>query len=141
MRVLVCGGRKFGEPSVTRGEGPEAIEKDRERCRAIRAFVFKTLDDLHAGVGPITALIHGNAAGADALGRAWAYMARVPEKAFQAKWRQEGKAAGPIRNQRMINEGLPDVVVAFPGGAGTANMIALAKTRGIRIIEVPYVAS
>lgn len=44
-----------------------------------------------------------------------------------------GKAAGPIRNQRMLDEGKPDLVVAFPGGRGTADMVRRAKAAGVPV--------
>lgn len=47
-----------------------------------------------------------------------------------------GKAAGPIRNQHMIDTAKPDLVVSFPGGAGTADMVRRAKAAGVRVIEV-----
>jgi hypothetical protein len=34
----------------------------------------------------------------------------------------------------MIDEGKPDLVVAFEGGKGTANMIAQATDAGIRVL-------
>ena len=47
-----------------------------------------------------------------------------------------GRKAGPIRNQRMLDEGKPDLVVAFPGGKGTNGMIDLARNAGVRVILV-----
>ena len=46
-----------------------------------------------------------------------------------------GKGAGPIRNQRMLDAGQPDLVVAFEGGRGTADMITRTKRAGIEILE------
>jgi len=40
-------------------------------------------------------------------------------------------AAGPIRNQWMLKYGKPDLVLALPGGAGTASMIDLASKAGV----------
>jgi UDP-N-acetylmuramoylalanine-D-glutamate ligase len=37
----------------------------------------------------------------------------------------------------MLNEGKPDLVVAFPGGAGTENMVSLATKAGIEVIRSP----
>ena len=51
-----------------------------------------------------------------------------------AEWHRLGRKAGPIRNQRMLDEGKPDLVVAFPGGTGTAGMVALACKAGVRVI-------
>lgn len=113
MRVLVCGGRNFRSP----------------------AQVSRELDRLHAE-RPITALMQGGATGADRLAKEWA--TTKPEiKRFMctANWEAHGNAAGPIRNQRML-DWKPDLVVAFPGGRGTADMVARAKAAGVKVIEV-----
>lgn len=54
---------------------------------------------------------------------------------FPADWERNGRAAGPIRNRQML-DGKPDLVIAFPGGKGTADMVAEAKRRGIAVREV-----
>jgi hypothetical protein len=36
----------------------------------------------------------------------------------------------------MLREGRPDLVLAFPGGRGTANMVLLAKRDRVKVIEV-----
>ncbi len=112
MRVLVCGGRDFAD------------------WRAVE----RALDRLHAERGPITAVIHGNAAGADSQGRVWAKLNRVKEIACPAEWSKFGKSAGPRRNQNMLGHG-PAVVVAFPGGRGTADMVKRARMAGVEVIE------
>jgi hypothetical protein len=48
----------------------------------------------------------------------------------------EGRHAALIRNERMLNEGKPDAVIAFPGGRGTFHMSRLAESAGVRLIEV-----
>ncbi|HEV7285225.1 MAG TPA: DUF2493 domain-containing protein [Kaistia sp.] len=108
MRVLVCGGRDFA---------------DRPRLNV-------ALDGLKPSF-----LIHGGAPGADALADYWADIRGIPHRTFPADWNTHGKAAGPIRNQRMIDEGKPDLVIAFPGGRGTADMIRRAKAAGIPVRE------
>jgi hypothetical protein len=45
-------------------------------------------------------------------------------------------AAGGIRNQRMLDEEKPNLVVAFPGGNGTADMCRRANSAGLEVIEV-----
>lgn len=112
MKVLVCGGRDFVDTS------------------AVINFLFR-LDDER----PISAIIHGGANGADALGGRAAELLKVPCHVFRANWKRDGKAAGPLRNQRMLDEGKPDLVVAFPGGRGTADMVQRAKWAGIEVIE------
>jgi predicted polyphosphate/ATP-dependent NAD kinase len=46
----------------------------------------------------------------------------------------QGKAAGIIRNQRMLDEGKPDLVIAFQGGDGTADMVRRANKSKIPTI-------
>ena len=113
MRVLVCGGRDFDD----------------------RQLLNNTLVDLHAAEG-IDVIIHGCAHGADEIAGTWAHYAGIEQVRFPADWRVNGKAAGPIRNQQMLDEGKPDVVVAFPGGRGTADMMTRARRAGVRVIEV-----
>lgn len=113
MRVLVCGGRAYG---------------DRDR-------VYAVLDKLHADAG-VSYLCEGGARGADQYAREWAYKENISQDTFQADWENQGSFAGPARNTRMLNEGKPDVVVAFPGGRGTADMVKKARRAGVEVVEV-----
>ena len=84
----------------------------------------------------VHALLHGGARGADrAIGRA-ARQLGWPVEVLAADWRRHGRAAGPIRNRELLelavaraqahssSGGLVSVlVVAFPGGAGTASLV------------------
>jgi hypothetical protein len=81
-------------------------------------------------------IIHGAASGADTLAKKWARGNRCPDEAYYADWKAHGRAAGPIRNRLMIEEGKPDLVIAFPGGRGTENMKKQARAAGIEVIEV-----
>ncbi len=114
MRVLVCGGRDYAD----------------------EAAVFAVLDLLHAE-RPISVLIHGAARGADTLAASWARRRGIQGQAFPANWRKHGKAAGPVRNAQMLEEGQPVLVVAFPGGRGTADMVAQAWWAGVEVREEP----
>lgn len=113
-RVLVCGGRKY---------------INAEKLSAV-------LSQLHVDT-PISLLIHGGARGADRMANQWAVHAKIPRAAFYANWGEHGKAAGPMRNQMMIDQGMPDLVVAFSGGRGTADMVRRAKRAGIEVREIP----
>jgi hypothetical protein len=117
VRVLVCGGRDFD---------------DRDTLNA-------TLDELHRERG-FTLLIAGGARGADSLAEAWAIAAGVPCKVYMADWENLGRKAGPIRNEQMLAEGRPELVVAFPGGRGTAHMVRIAREAGVEVevIEVGH---
>lgn len=54
---------------------------------------------------------------------------------FEADWDKFKKAAGPLRNGVMLSC-IPDLLIAFPGGPGTANCIAQAKKLGIPVLKV-----
>lgn len=81
-------------------------------------------------------IIQGGAGGADALARGWAFSRRQELVNIPADWKTFGKAAGPIRNQAMLVKWSPDLVVAFTGGRGTADMVNRARAAGVPVIEV-----
>ena len=111
MRVLVCGGRDFAD----------------------RDTVFRALNALAEKYGRLN-VIQGGARGADRLALDWALQApSVQLSNYPADWQRHGKAAGAIRNQQMLDEGKPDLVLAFPGGRGTADMVRRAKAAGIPV--------
>jgi hypothetical protein len=86
-----------------------------------------------------TLVIHGGARGVDSMAGAAAAQLKIPIRVFPADWKKNGKAAGPIRNQQMLDEGKPDLVLAFWDGKsrGTEHMIGLAKKAGIlcRVVQ------
>jgi hypothetical protein len=49
-------------------------------------------------------------------------------------WEKYGKPARPIRNQKMIDDHKPNLVIAFPGGRGTADMVFKARSAGIEVL-------
>ena len=85
---------------------------------------------------PFEVVIHGDFRGADKLAKAWAKSRGIPEEPYPADWGSYGKAAGPKRNQRMLDEGKPDIVVAFPGGDGTKDMTDRARAAHIRVVDI-----
>jgi hypothetical protein len=103
-------------------------------------LVFGALDALHRQER-ITGLYHGAALGADLLAEAWARRRGVPVEPVPADWeeaerRGNRKAAGPIRNTRMIKvakEAGATVVVAFPGGKGTSDCVQKALGAGLKL--------
>jgi len=70
------------------------------------------------------------------LAQEWAEARGVPCEVYLANWAELGRKAGPIRNQQMLDEGRPTLVVAFPGGRGTADMIRRARSAGVEVIEI-----
>lgn len=115
MRVLVCGDRNWKDQST----------------------IFEKLNDIHKH-HTITTIICGGCTGADFIAEKWAESVGVNEiLIFPANWKTYGRSAGPIRNKRMIVEGIPDLVVAFhsdiENSKGTKNMVEQAKKSNIYI--------
>ena len=81
-------------------------------------------------------VIEGGAKGADTLAREWAKYQGIQLIEVPANWNREGLSAGPKRNQLMLDLLEPDMVVAFPGGPGTADMVRRAKAAGVFVYEV-----
>lgn len=83
-------------------------------------------------------IMQGGARGADAMAREWAEVKGVELLTFPADWGKDKKAAGPIRNQRMVTEGRPHCVIAFPGTTGTDDMKRRARRAGILVLEASF---
>lgn len=78
-------------------------------------------------------LVHGAARGADTLcATYWEGLGRETE-AHPADWKKYQRAAGPMRNRKMLNSGI-QTVISFPGGQGTAHMTRICETAGIPVI-------
>lgn len=106
--VLVCGGRHYS---------------DYENVKRV-------LDGIE-----ITRVIHGNAKGADILGDRYAKDNGIERIIYPANWDGFGKSGGYIRNSLMLKHGGPDLVVAFPGGRGTAMMVDIAEKAGVEVMH------
>lgn len=80
-------------------------------------------------------LIHGGARGLDINIHIWAFFEGCPVIRMDANWDFYGKKAGSIRNGWMLKYAVPDLVVAFPGGVGTADMIKQAQAARIDVFK------
>lgn len=112
-RVLVCGGRDFSNTQLA----------------------YAVLDRLHKELG-IDVVIEGDARGADRIAGYWARRNRIDNLKFRADWKLYQNRAGPVRNAKMLRQGKPDLVVAFPGGNGTRDMIEKARAAGVEVLEI-----
>ena len=81
-------------------------------------------------------VIQGGASGADRLAFNWALGCNVDYGTFEANWDLHGKSAGPIRNREMLKANPNAIVVAFPGGKGTANCVSEAIKLGMIVLKV-----
>lgn len=118
VRILVCGSRTWNTYDA----------------------LAAVLNGVEAHLEGNTVIIHGAAPGADRYADRWAKsVGKVVDKdllAFPADWKVHGKAAGPIRNRKMLAEGKPDVVWAFVDkpreeSTGTQDMLDIASTSGV----------
>lgn len=127
-RVLICGGRDYADH--------RKFFQTLDRI----AWELGDLNDNELGEGdkwlPDWHIISGAATGADSLAIDYAVVNWCGLEEYPADWTKHGKKAGYLRNKQMLEEGKPDLVIAFPGGKGTANMIKLAKEAGVEVIEV-----
>lgn len=112
MRLLVCGSRDWTNKEIIKKEILELQKNNR-----------------------IEVIIHGGCRGADLLSGVVAYELQIPIEEYPADWKGDGKAAGPKRNQRMLDEGKPDFVLAFHDdineSKGTKDMVLRAKKAGV----------
>jgi len=110
MRVIIAGSRSLKDLRIVTAAMEEA-----RREKAIAP----------------TAVICGEARGADLLGKRWAQANGIDVISMPAEWDLHGRAAGPIRNSQMAD--IADAVVAVWDGqsAGTRDMIKKAQKKGI----------
>lgn len=128
LRLLVCGGRNFRDYLAVKNE------------------LVKLRPDV---------VIHGAASGADSMADRAARDLGISREPYPADWehcadtcpgwhhrrkRRDGgeycPTAGFRRNQQMIDEGRPSMVLAFPGGSGTADMVRRAQAAGIEVRRI-----
>lgn len=111
LKILVCGGRDFVD--------------------------YEYLDQMLSKlIKPGDIVIHGAARGADLMAKEWADVHQIEERGYPAQWNTHGKAAGHLRNYQMLVKEEPDIVVAFPGGKGTLNMMSQAKIANVPVINL-----
>ena len=90
MRLLICGDRNYTDYKRILGFLKECQRKHKDLV-----------------------VIEGGAKGADRLAKRAAEELKIPVIEYQADWLGLEKAAGPLRNQKMIEEGKPDILVDF----------------------------
>jgi hypothetical protein len=115
-------------------------------CDAMRRTLLE-----HVPFEPGFVLAHGAARGADLLWEdalAFTYDRRpalwMPIRRMPARWEKEGRAAGPLRNQRMLEAVRPTYWLAAhwsaePDTLGTADMVRRLRGAGVpgKVVIVP----
>lgn len=117
-----------------------------------REAVHRALDLVHA-LTPIEAVLHGacgatwprvrgpELTGADRWAHEWATERGIDVHPHPANWERYGKRAGPLRNEQMIEHAgqlsrwqyQRTLVLAAPGGAGTADCVRRARQTGLTV--------
>ena len=118
-RVLVCGSRNFNDYGLLAAK----------------------LDEVRDRLGDVPMrVVSGAARGADSLAAKWAQQRGVPCDEYPADWDRHGKSAGYRRNEQMLTEGDPHIVVAFPQGEsrGTRQMMRIAAEARVAVEEVDH---
>lgn len=114
IRIIVAGTRTFSDYELLRNKLDDFISELNQKYP-----------------GKQIVIITGAAKGADQLGSFYARSHNIPLKEFPADWNTYGRAAGPIRNQQMLDyvlHEIPVLIVFWDGESrGTKNMINIAK--------------
>lgn len=110
MRVLVCGGRDFKDINFV-------------HTWLDKLFAPTYPNDTHGGAGtwlprPDLVIITGGAKGVDSIAADWATI----------NW---------VKQEEYLDGGKPDLIIAFPGGRGTADMVSQAGAYRIPVMDIP----
>ena len=129
VTALICGSRDGVPPGVPWG------------------WLDRALNTFCSDKAPIAHVIVGGCRGIDSLAEDWAMRRELPHTVMPAAWKLHGKKAGPMRNAEMLaflvkcTEAARRVVLAFPGGDGTADMVAKAKAANVPVWRCSLVGS
>lgn len=118
MQIMVTGSRHYTDRAAV--------------ARALASY-FPAYD------GQPFVVLHGGATGADTFAGDFAERHEgMRTRSFPADWQRFGRAAGPLRTRRMVDELAQEdprscVVLAFGTGRGTEFAVREAERRGITV--------
>jgi hypothetical protein len=91
-------------------------------------------------LAPGTLVVHGGARGADSIADKVAKELGLKTKVYTPDWNKYGRSAGLVRNEEMLRETKPYLLIAFAAGdstapisPGTGHAIRVARKIGIRV--------
>ncbi|NVZ99610.1 DUF2493 domain-containing protein [Pseudomonas gingeri] len=113
MRVLICAGRYYMNASM---------------CRKVL--------EAYQQVRRIEVLIHGGNQYLGSTLEDWARETGTHIVRYPSNWQLYGKQAERRRNQFMLLDSEPDLVLAFPGGNDTEELVAQARAIGIETLPI-----
>ncbi|MEK6885200.1 MAG: SLOG family protein [Nanoarchaeota archaeon] len=121
MNIIIAGSRKIGQ-------------KHKKYIFSLLDLVFKKLD---LPKEEKIIIFSGKCYGMDALGEPYAKQNSWEVKDFYADWNRLGKAAGPIRNQEMIDSDAHLLICFYlEDSVGSKDIISRAKVKNIRTIDL-----
>lgn len=112
MRLLVIGGRHLDDVGLIR----------------------KALSLVHVRK-PVDVLIHGGHAFLGVAAEEWARERDIHILRYPANWRLLGKRAEGVRNDFMLSDSRPDMVLALPGGQDTRVLVLRAISMGLPVVD------
>ena len=121
-RVIIAGGRNW-------------------KSAEARVMTYAALDRLHEKHN-FYLVIHGAARGADQMAGDWAQSRNIPVNEYPADWYPQhyhgklDRSAGHRRNQQMLDERQPHLVIALPGGPGTKSMMDKSRAAGVPVVNL-----
>lgn len=122
MKVLICGSRYWTDRQKIQIPMMRMLTEDDHLIHGDQGYYDKRRG-LYVGVDKIAASV--------------AIMMGMLVTPYPAQWSKQGRAAGPLRNQRMLEDELPDEVWAFRLSGksnGTDDMIARAVDGGVPVL-------
>jgi hypothetical protein len=148
-KIIIAGGRNLGN---YKGLSPEEQEIKVIFYRAVINALTAVIS-ANYGRGEKISIISGRCGkkdafsrdrlnfsnGGDGMGERASILLGCPVESFPANWDKHGKPAGMIRNGEMAQAAYKSgngVLIALPGGNGTANMVTQARKVGLKIIDL-----
>jgi hypothetical protein len=114
MRIVVCGGR----------------------ANSARGIVDQELTKLHRREN-VTLVSHGCSGAYASAIESWARSQGIAIVRYPPNWELFGQQAESLRNTFMLQDSRPDLVVAFPGGHATSDLVRRAIIADIAVLKVP----
>lgn len=113
MRLLICAGRHYADTLM---------------CERVL--------DAYRDIKCVQVLIHGASQFLGNVLEDWAREHEIDVVRYPPNWKKHGKQAERQRNQFMLNDSRPDVVIALPGGDDTRELILQARAAGIHVLTL-----
>lgn len=153
FRVLITGSRDFASECYTlsepnrKGRRYKVLRKDFTKIESsgLQAMITALREARVAANGAHMTVVHGGAIGADHLaGWLTSLVDNAHTEVHPALWNRDEKggydrAAGPKRNERMVDSGVDMCLAFFKNGAsnrGTKHCSDLARKKGVEVMEV-----